>query len=35
MIVAHTVSGRTDAPTVVLANSLGSTWEMWDARWAG
>jgi len=34
MIVAHTVSGRTDAPTVVLANSLGSTWEMWDANLA-
>jgi len=34
MIVAHTVSGRPDAPTVVLANSLGSTWEMWDANLA-
>lgn len=32
MIVAHTVSGQLDAPTVVLANSLGSTWEMWDAN---
>ncbi|MGW7686288.1 3-oxoadipate enol-lactonase [Kribbella sp. NPDC054772] len=34
MKVAHTVSGRPDAPTVVLANSLGSTWEMWDANLA-
>ncbi|MFD7159560.1 3-oxoadipate enol-lactonase [Kribbella sp. NPDC059898] len=32
--VAHVVSGRPDAPTVVLANSLGSTWEMWDANLA-
>ncbi|WP_427891957.1 3-oxoadipate enol-lactonase [Kribbella sp. GL6] len=32
--VAHVVSGRADAPTVVLANSLGSTWEMWDANLA-
>ncbi|WP_350278367.1 3-oxoadipate enol-lactonase [Kribbella sp. HUAS MG21] len=33
-MIAHTVSGRPDAPTVVLANSLGSTWEMWDANLA-
>ena len=33
--VAHVVSGRPDAPVVVLANSLGSTWEMWDANVAG
>ena len=32
MTVAHLVSGRPDAPVVVLANSLGSTWEMWDAN---
>jgi 3-oxoadipate enol-lactonase len=32
MTVAHLVSGRSDAPVVVLANSLGSTWEMWDAN---
>ncbi|MET9268566.1 3-oxoadipate enol-lactonase [Kribbella sp. NPDC003557] len=34
MKVASEVSGRPDAPTVVLANSLGSTWEMWDANLA-
>ncbi|TCC35775.1 3-oxoadipate enol-lactonase [Kribbella speibonae] len=34
MKVASTISGRSDAPTVVLANSLGSTWEMWDANLA-
>jgi 3-oxoadipate enol-lactonase len=34
MKVASVVSGRSDAPTVVLANSLGSTWEMWDANLA-
>jgi 3-oxoadipate enol-lactonase len=32
--VAHTVSGQPDAPTVLLANSLGSSWEMWDANLA-
>ncbi|TCC27362.1 3-oxoadipate enol-lactonase [Kribbella speibonae] len=34
MKVASTISGRSDAPTVVLANSLGSMWEMWDANLA-
>ncbi|MEV4263442.1 3-oxoadipate enol-lactonase [Kribbella sp. NPDC049584] len=34
MTVAHLVSGRSDAPVLVLANSLGSTWEMWDANLA-
>ncbi|WP_410790677.1 alpha/beta fold hydrolase [Kribbella sp. C-35] len=28
------ISGRPDAATVVLANSLGATWEMWDANLA-
>jgi 3-oxoadipate enol-lactonase len=28
--VRHVVSGRQDAPVVVLSNSLGSTLEMWD-----
>lgn len=28
------VSGRTDAPVVVLSNSLGSTHRMWDAQLA-
>jgi 3-oxoadipate enol-lactonase len=32
--VAHTISGKPDGPVVVLANSLGSTWEMWDANLA-
>jgi 3-oxoadipate enol-lactonase len=30
--VDHVVSGRTDGPVVVLSNSLGSTWAMWDAN---
>lgn len=30
--VHHVVSGRTDAPVVVLSNSLGSTHTMWDAQ---
>ena len=34
MKVAFVVSGRADAPTVVLANSMGATWEMWDANLA-
>ena len=34
MKVAYRVSGRVGAPTVVLSNSLGSTWEMWDANLA-
>ena len=28
------VSGRADAPVVVLSNSLGSTHRMWDAQLA-
>ena len=32
--VAHVVTGRPDGAVVVLANSLGSTWEMWDANLA-
>jgi 3-oxoadipate enol-lactonase len=32
--VAHTISGRPDGPVVVLANSLGATWEMWDPNLA-
>jgi len=32
--VASRVSGRRDGPTVVLANSMGATWEMWDANLA-
>lgn len=32
--VAYVVSGRADAPVVVLSNSLGATWEMWDANLA-
>jgi 3-oxoadipate enol-lactonase len=31
VIPAHTVDGPADAPVVVLGNSLGTTWEMWDA----
>ncbi|GAA1164038.1 3-oxoadipate enol-lactonase [Kribbella jejuensis] len=31
-MIAHTLSGRAHAPTVVLANSMGATWEMWDAN---
>ncbi|NUR93968.1 MAG: 3-oxoadipate enol-lactonase [Kribbellaceae bacterium] len=34
MRVAHRVTGRPGAPTVVLSNSLGATWEMWDANLA-
>lgn len=34
MTVAHRVTGRPGAPAVVLSNSLGSTWEMWDANLA-
>ena len=30
-VSAH-VTGRTDAPVVVLSNSLGSTHRMWDAQ---
>lgn len=30
--VSHTVTGPEDAPVVVLSNSLGSTWGMWDAQ---
>lgn len=30
--VHHEVTGRADAPVVVLSNSLGSTLEMWDAQ---
>lgn len=30
--VHHTVTGPADAPVVVLSNSLGSTWSMWDAQ---
>ncbi len=32
--VRAVVSGRADAPTVVLSNSLGSTHRMWDAQLA-
>ncbi|WP_109507850.1 3-oxoadipate enol-lactonase [Nocardioides speluncae] len=28
--VSHVVTGRPDGPVVVLSNSLGATWEMWD-----
>ncbi|MFD3400590.1 3-oxoadipate enol-lactonase [Kribbella sp. NPDC058693] len=34
MTPAYVVTGQPDAPPVVLANSLGSTWEMWDANLA-
>ncbi|MFF0269472.1 3-oxoadipate enol-lactonase [Kribbella sp. NPDC004536] len=34
MTVAHRITGRPGAPTVVLSNSLGATWEMWDANLA-
>jgi 3-oxoadipate enol-lactonase len=34
MTVAHVLTGRDDGPYVVLANSLGTTWEMWDANLA-
>ncbi len=30
--VDHLVAGPADAPVVVLSNSLGSTWAMWDAQ---
>ncbi|WP_110182063.1 3-oxoadipate enol-lactonase [Nocardioides solisilvae] len=30
--LSHTVTGPADAPVVVLSNSLGSTWAMWDAQ---
>jgi 3-oxoadipate enol-lactonase len=30
--VDHLVSGRADGPVVVLSNSLGSTWAMWDSN---
>ena len=30
--VHHVVTGRADAPVVVLSNSLGSTHAMWDAQ---
>jgi len=30
--VHHVVTGRVDAPVVVLSNSLGSTLSMWDAQ---
>ncbi|WP_353952598.1 3-oxoadipate enol-lactonase [Knoellia sp. S7-12] len=30
--VHHVVTGRADAPVVVLSNSLGSTMAMWDAQ---
>ncbi|NNM48024.1 3-oxoadipate enol-lactonase [Knoellia koreensis] len=30
--VHHVVTGRQDAPVVVLSNSLGSTHRMWDAQ---
>ena len=30
--VHHVVTGRPDAPVVVLSNSLGSTHRMWDAQ---
>lgn len=32
--MTYVVTGQRDAPTVVLANSLGSTWKMWDANLA-
>jgi 3-oxoadipate enol-lactonase len=32
--VHHVVTGRADAPVVVLSNSLGSTHRMWDANLA-
>lgn len=32
--VNHVVSGRADGPVVVLSNSLGATWAMWDANLA-
>jgi len=32
--VHHVVTGREDAPVVVLSNSLGSTHHMWDANLA-
>lgn len=30
----HVVSGRTDGPALILSNSLGSTYRMWDANLA-
>ena len=30
--VDHVVTGRPDGPVVVLSNSLGSTYHMWDAQ---
>jgi 3-oxoadipate enol-lactonase len=30
--VDHVVTGRGDGPVVVLSNSLGSTYGMWDAQ---
>jgi 3-oxoadipate enol-lactonase len=30
--LAHRIDGPPDAPAVVLAPSLGTTWEMWDAE---
>lgn len=30
--VEHVVTGRPDGPVVVLSNSLGSTYRMWDAQ---
>jgi 3-oxoadipate enol-lactonase len=32
--VGHVVTGREDGPVVVLSNSLGSTYHMWDAQLA-
>jgi 3-oxoadipate enol-lactonase len=32
MIPFHTVTGREDAPVLVLSNSLGATLEMWDPQ---
>jgi len=30
--VSAVVTGRLDGPVVVLSNSLGSTYHMWDAQ---
>ncbi|MXP22725.1 3-oxoadipate enol-lactonase [Gordonia sp. HNM0687] len=32
--VEHVVTGRADGPVVVLSNSLGATYRMWDAQLA-
>jgi 3-oxoadipate enol-lactonase len=30
--LAHRIDGQTSGPTLVLASSLGTTWELWDAQ---